>query len=405
MSALEIGLFGGFRLRYRGEAVSTVRQPIVQSLLAYLVIQRATPKPRQHTAAVFWPDVPDADARRNLRNKVFSLRNHLPDADHFLAVDSNVLQWRIDSDFTLDVAVFSQLLARAEQAYTEPEEARQFLEAAVALYQGELLPGFYDDWILDARAQLSDLYVAALDNLIRILEAQRDFTAALDYARRLLAHDPIHEGSYRCLMRLYALNGDLPHALRMYQECVATLAQELGVEPSSETQSLHQRILNREVGETASAHVSAPTVSVLVGREAQQEILQAAWRHALQGRRHVFLLRGEAGIGKTRLAEDVVWQCGRHGVVACVTRCYRDAGDLAYAPIVKWLRSDLLFPLVTGLDRIWRTELARILPELLSLDPELQPHRLSATAPTSAAFRSAGSCGSQAAKAASARCR
>ena len=104
------------------------------------------------------------------------------------------------------------------------------LEQAVACYAGELLPEFYDNWVLSAHEQLRLRFVAALTTLIHLHEERRELKPAIAYAQRLLRHDPLLEEIYRQLMRLHALEGDRPAALRVYHTCATILDRELGVE-------------------------------------------------------------------------------------------------------------------------------------------------------------------------------
>ena len=99
---------------------------------------------------------------------------------------------------------------RAEQAGQKNEitTIREELEKAVALYKGELLPSCYDDWIIPPREGLRQAYLGTLERLVQMLEEQREYPAAIRYGQRLLQHDPLHESTYRHLMRLHALNED-----------------------------------------------------------------------------------------------------------------------------------------------------------------------------------------------------
>lgn len=106
----------------------------------------------------------------------------------------------------------------------------------------------------------------------------------------------------------------------------------------------------------------------LVGRDKPWADLQQLWRQAAK-RPQLALVSGEAGIGKSRLAEELVEWIGRQGIVALVARCYATESELAYAPVVTWLRSRPLPPLADP----WLRELARLLPEILGQYPHLPP--------------------------------
>src|SRR5262249_19770306 len=151
-------------------------------------------------------DSSEAQALTNLRKQLLFLRRTLPEADNFLHADAKVVQWNPHAPFTLDVAEFEQTLARA--ASLTGEAAIAALQAASALYRGDLLPGCYDDWITPKRDELRSQYSQALERLGLLLEDRRDYPAAIQAGQQLLRHDPLHETTYRRLMRLHALNGD-----------------------------------------------------------------------------------------------------------------------------------------------------------------------------------------------------
>jgi predicted ATPase len=97
--------------------------------------------------------------------------------------------------------------------------------------------------------------------------------------------------------------------------------------------------------------------------------LRKIWRTASAGHPRFVIVEGEAGIGKTRLTEELVQWVERQGMTTTTARCYAAEGELAYGPVATWLRARPLPPL----DPVWKSELARILPELLVQQPDLPP--------------------------------
>ena len=226
MGILDIRLFGGFRLTYDGGELNTVDTNRLQSLLAYLVIQRHSPLPRRQIAFLFWPDSSEAQARTNLRNLLHLLHEALPESDNYLSIDGQMIQWRSDSDFVLDVAEFEEKLASGN-----------FSEAA-SLYAGDLLPDCYDEWVIDERERLRQMYLNALQQLLQHKEAESDYRAAIDFAKLIIRREPLSEHTYRDLMRLHALNGDRTGVYQAYNACAAVLQSELNVEPSIGTRDM-----------------------------------------------------------------------------------------------------------------------------------------------------------------------
>ena len=362
---LRIHLLGSFRLVAGDEAARGLDHARLKELLAYLLLNRHRPISRQQLAFLFWPDSTDEQARTNLRNLWHRLRRAFPGADRFLAADEQIMQWRGDASFWLDVADFEDCLQRARTA-AGADDPLLHLEQAVALYDGELLPGCYSDWLLAERDRLAQAYGAALERLATLCEERRDYARAIGHAQALLRHDPLHEPAYTQLMRLHALNDDRAAALHAYHTCVTVLRRELDVEPGPPTRELYERLLNVKGQPAVQPQFEAAIP--LVGREAEWALLQRAWRDA-RGRPGLALIAGEAGIGKTRLAEALAEWVGRQGIPALTARCYAAGGELAYAPVVAWLRGHPPPPLADP----WLRELARLLPEILVERPDLPP--------------------------------
>lgn len=373
---LRVRLLGGFSLSFGGRPITTVDAPRLQSLLAYLVLHRDSRHPRQRLAFLFWPDSDESQARTNLRQALHLLRRSLPESEWFLKSEARAVVWRGDAPFSLDVAEFEQLIARAEKARKagETQDERGALEAAVAVYAGDLVPDCYDDWVFPEREQLREAFLGAAERLAELLEVERDYRGAIPWARRLLDHDALNEESCRRLMRLHALSGDRAGALRAYHGCATALAREAGVEPSPVTRDAYQRLLEPAAG-SAPRETGRPAAgaSTLVARDPEWDVLRRAWQRSVGGESLLVLISGEAGIGKSRLCEELRDWVGRQGFPAAGSRCYAAAGGLAYAPIVELLRSQAVGAGIRRLGDPWLTELARLLPELLDERPELLP--------------------------------
>src|SRR6266566_4411645 len=222
--------------------------PRLQSLLAYLALHRGVPQSRSRIAYTLWPDSTDAQAHTNLRNLLFKLRMTLPEVDTFLVVDRLTLCWQQDTFWSLDVIDFEGAIARAEQARCTQNtaEERQALEEAVKLYQGDLLPSCYDEWIQPERDRLQQTYQGALERLTELLQQERNYAGAIRVAQLLLRLDPLQEATYRHLMRLYAVRGDRGAILRTYQTCAAVLKRELAIEPGLTTRNTYERLIRAE---------------------------------------------------------------------------------------------------------------------------------------------------------------
>ncbi len=370
---LRVQLLGDFRLSLDETPVYRVDTPRLQALIAFLLLHQHAPQSRHFVAFLFWPDSVEEQALTNLRNLLHALRHTLPCIDQFLHIDAKSLHWQPDVALVSDVGDMACAVARAGQAELTGDRValRSALESITDLYRGDLLPSCYDDWILPERERLRQVFVERLAQLAELLESQRDYDAAVVAAQRLLRADPMHEATYRQLMRLYALSGNRAAAMRMYHTCATTLQQEFGVGPDPLTRETYKRLLREELPSTSEAltHVELPTIAPLIGREHEFSVLQVVLRAAVAGGPRLAILSGEAGIGKTRLAEELLLLADRQAITTAVARCYAAQGELPYAPVATWLRA-LPQPKV---GKAWMTEGARLLPELRSDMPAAAP--------------------------------
>lgn len=250
LAPLRIHLLGSFLVAEQDVPVTTLYKPRLQELLAFLILHRSAPQPRRQIAFALWPDSTETQALTNLRNLTHKLRQALPHASQCLCIERSTLHWRPNVPVIVDVAEFEQGIARAERALHRGDRAtaRIALESALEWYGGDLLVDCYDEWILTERERLHQLFASALEQVVKLLEEQHDYLAAIRCAQRWLLAEPLHEGAYLRLMQLYALIGDRAAALHTYNICVATLRRELATDPNQVLQEVYAGLLRLEVG-------------------------------------------------------------------------------------------------------------------------------------------------------------
>jgi len=381
MTTLKICLLGEFELYGDDEPLPPPATLKARSLLAYLVVHRDHACPREVLADLFWPDRPRDKALHNLSTALWHIRRVLPPGDYILA-DARTVRFSPYSDYWLDVALFEEKVHKYTSRQVDRALSTYLLELreAVALYKGDFLEGFYDDWCLEERYRLEGLYLEVLERLVVGHEALDRPEEALRYAGRLLARDPLREDVHRTAIRLYVRLGNRAEAVRQAWQCRAVLRTELGIEPAPETVALCDELLGlgwrRESAQEVltqrgplprAQHALVLERPPFVGREAEWEALLACWERAGSGRGHVALVSGEAGIGKTRLVEELSqYVRQRGGWVAC-GRCYEYERALPYGPLADLLRAALSATGARVLERLppWQAaELARLVPEL-----------------------------------------
>ena len=360
---IRIELLGGFRVLAGGRPAGSDLTTRQQQLLAYLALNLEAPASRQQIAGRLWPESTDAQALTNLRRELHHLRHALPEIEPLLDVGSRTIAWRAGSRFDFDVTEFLSAVDRGLP------RRRDALEEAVALYRGDLLPGCDDEWIGPERERLGRRLVEALGRLIEILEQDRAWGDAIEHAQRLLRIDPLQEGAWRTLMRCHAGRGERALALHVYHRCASVLKQELGVQPSAATRIAYRELLEIEEAEPSAALPTPRKVTYpLFGRQPEWSTLLQTWHAAAAGQGRLTLIRGEAGIGKTRLVEELVDWSATKGLRSATTRCYAGEGRLAYAPIAAWLQAEAVQASLSALEPVW-TEIARLRPDLLNIDP------------------------------------
>lgn len=287
---IRLYVLGPIKIERDGKSISFSRRK-VQALLAYLALYPQE-HPREHLAALFWGDSTDEASRLSLRVALNLLRKEigfdliLADRET-VALNPELTLW-LDAREMQDAAIGSDL-------------ERQI--AAVELYRGELLAGHYQDWVLRAREEYRSLYLDTLLQIVQSLRASGEYAKAIPYARLVLAIDRANEHAHQQLIFCLWKTGDRHAALAQFEECKNAMAEELGVEPSSETLQLVQRIKSSAPSGlrsyTLPTNLPTPLTS-FIGREHVLETLQELVRTT-----RLLTLSGPGGCGKTRLAIQV----------------------------------------------------------------------------------------------------
>jgi predicted ATPase/DNA-binding SARP family transcriptional activator len=297
-------LLGPFRLEVVGQPVALPTRK-AEALLAYLALHPAPAgHSREKLAALFWGDSPDTDARRSLRVALTGLRKALG-ADPFSG-DRDALGLAPTYSLWVDARAFQESATRFLAGGAEALAAE-----CAALYRGDLLADFYDDWLSQPREHLRGRYQAVLRALADQQRGRGDYAAASATARRHLDLDPTDEVAHQQLILCYLAQGERLAARQQYEACVRVLRDELGVPPSSATEALLNRIkeappdgLNgRPMTAARRGNVSAPLTALLGRQEALADL--AGLLRAPAGRPRLVTLTGAGGNGKTRLAQEV----------------------------------------------------------------------------------------------------
>jgi len=339
-----------------------------------LVAAEGRPFARDELAAMFWPEADDEAARGALRRTLSVLRSAILGSGLLIGRTQVALE---PASASVDLHELERLSASAAMAD---------LEAAAALARGPFMAGFalrdspaFDEWQALSAARVERIVGDLLERLAAARLAGGNATGAVEAARRRVDLDPLDEVGQRRLMELLAHADDRTGAIRRYRELVALFDRELGVAPLRETTELYDAIREGRFATrptsivttvepepsrlAASMDVSASSAVPLVGREQELATIGSAWSASAPGGR-VVLLEGEAGIGKTRLAETVAASIRAEGGIVLAARGYPGEGAVAYGPIAELLRAGLATPdgatRLEALDDTARLEIGRL---------------------------------------------
>ncbi|HUA27392.1 MAG TPA: AAA family ATPase [Streptosporangiaceae bacterium] len=377
---LDISLLGEMRVSVDRTVVLALRSPRALALLGFLLVHRGAPQRREYVAAQFWPDSPESQARTNLRRELHTLRTGLPGVNRWLTAEGGTLLWHLDPECRLDVHEFETAADASASALGAADEAAFRLAAADALraYRGEFMPALYDDWAAAERDRLHRRCITVLDELIRLECEAGSYAPAIELARRRIDLEPLEEVGYRSLLRLQGLAGDRAAAVQTYHRCASVLERELGVGPDRATTAEYQRLVegprlvHGESGPARAARLPpAPASRIgaatsrqvrLVGREHELGLLQERWAEALRDSAGLVVLAGEAGVGKSRMLDELSSHVQRAGHDTMRARCFAARGRLALAPVSEWLRSPALRSARDRLEPVWAREVDRLVP-------------------------------------------
>lgn len=332
---LEIRLLGGFTAALGHDPVPPMPSRHARLLLAYLALHPDRAHPRPTLIDRLWPELDEPRARKRLSHTLWQVQDVLAEASPgrtYVEATLDTVRFG-DAPARVDVHEFDQGLDEVERGDALDGDALARLRTCVDLYRGDLLAGYYEPWILEEQARLSQRYVDALTRLVTSAKRRSNFDEALTYARRLTHQAPLREDIHREVMRLSVLLGRHSEALQQYERCRTVLADEMGVEPEASTRELALRI-------AATRHDRPPEPRPdrlfasrrLVGRRAERHRILDRMDRALSGRGETVLVEGEPGIGKTRLLAQVSDDARWRGFTVLWGTCEAEGGR-PYQPL------------------------------------------------------------------------
>ncbi len=283
MTTLRFQLFGKISIQQDEQIL--VDLPIkALELLCYLLLYRERIHTRENLAELLWPDTPNS--KKYFRQAFWQLQavleRYLParktNGETLFLLNPGWIRVNPQAAWWLDVAGLEQaygLCSEVPGAALTAQEA-QGIEDAIALYQGDLLETWYQDWCVYERERLQLIYLGLLDKLVGYCTAQQLYTKGISYGQRILRCDPAREATYQQLMRLYYFAGDRTTALREYARCERALKREFNLAPMQATVDLYEQIRTDQLLEKPTSTPLQPEASKcgLSPLELQQQLTQ-----------------------------------------------------------------------------------------------------------------------------------
>jgi predicted ATPase/DNA-binding SARP family transcriptional activator len=356
---LRIYLLGQFKLKSDDRPIELPSRP-AQSLLAYMALNAGVTHRREKLASLLWPEASESNARSYLRQALWRIRKALESTslsgEDFLQISDISVTFKEHSDYWLDAAI---LLRAAE------EKSLKELTETASLYRGELLPGFYDEWVVLERDRLESTYHHKMNLLLERLIKAEAWDEAIKWSEQWIKLGHAPEPAFRYLMLAHTGLGNIGMVNATYQRCVESLNRELSLDPSTETQQIYEHILRGQEQKAASHPISPATPAakrpafldleeehpaerpVFVARARELAQLDEQLDIALNGQGRVIFVTGEAGSGKTALVDEFTHraQNAHFNLVTASGNCnaYTGIGDpyLPFREILELLTGDV----------------------------------------------------------------
>ncbi len=361
---LRVQLFGEFRV-WRDQEDLTPRLTHLgkpKTLLKILLTHLGRVFRHDELIEWLWPDVPPQIAAVNLRKRISELRQALEPNLSRGSQSQYILTRPFGYCFNPQAPFYTsdtQEFTRAWESGRKLERDGQLglavreYQTAAELFQGDYLAeDRYEAWAFEISREWQERYLNVLEHLSDCQARMGHFQKAIHWVRQGLAKQPWRESFYEQWMLYAYLSGERAQALKAYEECARTLQEQLGSLPSSSVQELHEQILKGQVkGVDQYRRPKHRRRRVLVslgrlpfvGREAEVQRLVESWEAVCAGQGRAIFISGEAGVGKTRLIQELISYARQRRPV----RVLRGRGDelqklSGFHPLIEAVEDELL---------------------------------------------------------------
>lgn len=237
-----------------------------QELISYLLINADCPKSRDSLADLLWSECTTEVAKKYLRKTLWQIRSAFRAAGlefrRYSEVEDDWILF-ISKDVTwCDLFEFNRAFKLATGMKALNEQSARELQSAFDMHGNGFLPNHYQDWCVAEKDILRRQQLILCDRLLDYYIADEDPSRVINLATQVLRIDASYERAHQVLMWIYAVYFDRTCALSQFSECRRALDSELGVEPSNETKTLHERIQKGDIGTSFTARSTAQSALV-----------------------------------------------------------------------------------------------------------------------------------------------
>jgi len=279
----------------------------VEALFYYLVVNKSAT--RDQLANLLWSEMDDKLAKKNLRNALYTLKKQFVDIELFTINGLSSVSLNPDVYIESDYDTFIQN------------------ENNIDAYKGEFLHGYavkdtdeFERWMYEVRDECNYLYHNRLWNKLKQCKESKDYLQLENICRMIIKIDEYDEQGYIELMNCYKAQQKYSNALVVYNELADLLLKELEVEPNKDTKRIYNEILDL-MNERDKVKQSQ---KFFFGRDKETRLLRTNYQSFNENKFHTsFLIRGDMGVGKTRLKEYFVNEISDAAVNIVEANCYK----------------------------------------------------------------------------------
>ncbi len=310
---LELHSLGQFVILHNHEPITDLASSKAYALLVYLAIHRR-PLSRAYLAELFWPNREAKRSLANLRVILSSIRQQLTP---FVTITNQEVSFNVDQNIWFDVYELENQMTQARaqwhKTHTLTQEQVNQLIDIMALYTGSFLADFhvpdspgFEKWVTEYRHHLEETIIDALDMIVNFHLRSGDYQSGIPFCKQLLQVNQLREETYRQLMLLYALSNNRGKAIEYYELCRQILQEQLGIEPNQKIIETYEQIIHGSIKEAIPEKQPKSLSSNLSNLIGRQKELEKIIREINDPDCRLLTLMGPGGIGKTRLALEIV---------------------------------------------------------------------------------------------------